>query len=390
MTGTKSPRSFAQNHAKSSEQYLHGKDPELLYKVAITQIPMVGAVTARTLISYCDGVEAVFRAKKKELCKIPGVGDLVADYVINQDVLGHAEQELEFMEQHGIRPLFYLDKDYPARLKPFRDSPVMLYYRGNADLNAARTVGIVGTRTPTHYGTAFCEELVDGLKAYDATIISGLAFGIDVTAHRRCLENGMPTIAALGHGLDRIYPPQHRHTALRMTENGGLLAEYPSRTQPDREHFPMRNRIIAGLSDAVVVVESGISGGSIITAKIANGYNKDVFALPGRLHDKMSLGCNHLIKTNQANLLESAADLGYIMQWEERSKSRNIQPQLFVELSDQEQIIVNLLRERSELSIDALTFEAGITHSEMAALLLDLEFKGVIRSLPGKRYVPAR
>lgn len=390
MTGAKSPRSFARNNEKNDKTSPSGNDPELLYKVAITQIPMVGAVTARTLISYCGGVEAVFRAKKRELCKIPGVGDLVADYVIHQDVLGHAEQELEFMEQHGIRPLFYLDKDYPARLKPFRDSPVMLYYRGNADLNAARTVGIVGTRTPTHYGTGFCEELVEGLKAFDVTIISGLAFGIDVAAHRKCLETGMPTIAALGHGLDRIYPPQHRQTALRMTENGGLLAEYPSRTQPDREHFPMRNRIIAGLSDAVVVVESGISGGSIITAKMANGYNKDVFAVPGRLNDKMSLGCNHLIKTNQAHLLESVADLAYIMRWEESSQGRNIQPQLFVELSEQEQLIVNLLHERSELGIDALTFEAGIAHSEMASLLLNLEFKGVIRSLPGKRYVPAR
>lgn len=390
MTEVKRSRLSLNNITKAEQSHAGRYDPELLYKVAITQIPMVGAVTARTLISYCGGVEAVFRAKKRELCKIPGVGDMIADYVVRQDVLGHAEKELEFMEQHDIQPLFYLDKNYPARLKPFRDSPTMLYYKGSADLNAPRIVGIVGTRTPTHPGIAICEELVEGLRAYDVTIISGLAFGIDITAHRKCLETGTPTLAALGHGLDRIYPPQHRQTALRMIEKGGLLAEYPSRTKPDREHFPMRNRIIAGLSDAVVVVESGITGGSIITAKMAGNYNKDVFAVPGRLNDKMSMGCNHLIKTNQAHLLESAADLAYVMRWEESGKTRSMQPQLFIDMSDQEQIIVNLINERSEMSIDALTFEVGVHQSEMAALLLDLEFKGVIRSLPGKRYVPAR
>ncbi len=368
-----------------------GQDMEdLLYKIAITQIPLVGAVTARNLISYCGGVEAVFRAKKRELCKIPGIGDVVAEHVVKQDVLALAEQELMFMQQHGIRPLFYLDKDYPARLKPFRDSPVMLYFRGEADLNPARTVAIVGTRLPSHYGTAVCEEIVEALKPFGVTVISGLAFGIDITAHRKCLELDIPTIAALGHGLDRIYPGQHRHIALRMTHNGGLLSEYPSGTQPDREHFPMRNRIIAGLSDAVLVVESGLSGGSIITAKMANGYNKDVFAVPGRANDRMSMGCNHLIKTNQAHLLESVADLAYIMHWEETDASKVIQPQLFVELDSREQLIVNLLNEHSELSIDALTFGCGINHSEMAALLLGLEFKGIIRSLPGKRYVPVR
>jgi DNA processing protein len=362
---------------------------DLLYKIAITQIPMVGAVTARTLISYCGGVEAVFRARKRELCKIPGIGDVVAKHVLEQDVLAMAERELEFMQKNDIRPYFYLDKEYPARLKPYRDSPVMLYYKGAADLNAYRTVAIVGTRTPSHYGIAACEEIVEGLKSYNATVISGLAFGIDITAHRKCLEAGLPTIAALGHGLDMVYPGQHRHIAARMLRQGGLLSEYPSGTKPDREHFPMRNRIIAGLSDAVIVVESAASGGSIITAKMGNGYNKDVFAVPGKINDRMSQGCNHLIKSNQAHLLEGVADLAYIMRWEETGGG-GVQQELFVELDDQEQIIVNLLAERAELSIDALTFECGISQSEMAALLLGLEFKGLIRPLPGKRYVSAR
>lgn len=381
------------NPSEETENLLRAVDTtdgDLLYKVAITQIPMVGAVTARTLISYCGGVEAVFRARKRELCKIPGVGEVVADHVVNQDVLTLAERELLFMEQHGIRPLFYLDKDYPSRLKPYRDSPVMLYYKGEADLNTARTVAVVGTRLPSHQGVAICEEIIEGLKPYGVTVISGLAFGIDITAHRKCLEMEMPTIAALGHGLDRIYPGQHRHVAARMIRNGGLLAEYPSGTQPDREHFPMRNRIIAGLSDAIIVVESGASGGSIITAKIGNGYNKDVFAVPGKPGERSSQGCNHLIKTNQAHLLETAADLAYIMRWEETGSAGGIQQQLFVELDEQEQLIVNLLNENAELGFDALTFECRISQSEMAALLLGLEFKGVIRSLPGKRYVSAR
>ncbi len=361
----------------------------LLYKVALTQIPLVGAVTARTLISYCGGVEAVFQARKRELCKIPGIGEAIADQILQQHALVAAEKELAFLEQHGIKALFYLDKDYPQRLKPHRDSPIMLYYKGEANLNADRIVAIVGTRTPSPAGLTTCEQIVEELQPYGALIISGLAYGIDVCAHRKCLEIHTSTVAALGHGLDRIYPSSHRHIATRMIQQqGGLLTEYPSGTLPDREHFPMRNRIIAGLSDAIIVVESGLSGGSIITAKMANAYNKDVFAIPGRVNDRTSQGCNHLIKTNQAHLMENVADLAYIMRWEETSQGKVVQPPLFAELNAQEEIIVNLLRQHREMHMDALTFECALSQSQMASLLLNLEFKGLVRALPGKRYMP--
>lgn len=359
---------------------------ELLYKIAITRIPLVGAVTAKTLISYCGSVEAVFAAKKRELMKIPNIGARIAGNIIARDFLKEAEAELEFIEQHRIRPIFYLDDAYPERLRHYHDSPVMLYFKGNADLNAHRTVGIVGTRQPSPQGVAVCEELIEGLKPYNILLISGLAYGIDIAAHRKCLELDVPTLGILGHGFATMYPPSHRSIAEKMTENGGLITEYPSDTKPDKENFPMRNRIIAGLCDALVVVETAAKGGSMITAHMANEYNKDVFAVPGRVKDKLSQGCNHLIKTHKALLLESADDIAYIMRWDELDARKLIQQQLFVELNDAEKIIVNLLNQSPEASIDKLIVETNFAGSEMASLLLNLEFKGIVRSLPGKRY----
>lgn len=359
---------------------------DLLYQIALTQIPMVGAITARNLVSYCGSPAGVFTAKKKDLLRIPGIGERIATSILESDVLKAAEKELHFVEKNQIQVYFYLDAAYPEKLKPYADSPIVLYCKGNADLNSLRVVGIVGTRQPTPQGVAFCEELVEGLKPYNVLILSGLAYGIDIASHRKSLELGMPTIATLGHGFQTIYPPQHRSIAERMCENGGLLTEFPSNTKPDREHFPMRNRIIAGLCDALVVIETGVRGGSMITAHMANEYNKDVFAVPGRVQDKHSQGCNHLIKTHKAALLESAADLAYVMRWEAQQAPKLIQHQLFVELTQEEKIVVNLLHQFSELHVDKLLYELQLTGSEMAALLLELEFKGMIKSLPGKRY----
>lgn len=359
---------------------------DLLYQIALTRIPLVGAITARTLVSYCGGAEAVFKAKKKDLLKIPGIGERIAANVLESNALHEAERELQFVERNKIRVLFYLDEAYPEKLKNYADSPILLFYKGNADLNILRVVGIVGTRQPTPQGVAFCEELVQNLKSYNVLILSGLAYGIDITAHRKSVEMEIPTVAALGHGFQTIYPPQHRSIAERMCENGGLLTEFPSNTLPDREHFPMRNKIIAGLCDALVVIETAIRGGSMITAHMANEYNKDVFAVPGRVLDKNSQGCNHLIKTHKAALLESATDLAYVMRWEEEQAPKLIQRQLFVELNAEEKIVVNLLHQNAEVHVDKLLYEMQLTGSEMAALLLELEFKGIIKSLPGKRY----
>ncbi len=360
---------------------------DLLYKIAITKIYSVGAKLAKILISYCGGAEAVFKTSKKALLKIPGIGIKTVKHIVDKRSLVLAENELSFVEKHRIQPLFYLDNNYPERLKRYDDCPVMLYYKGNTNLNHHRIVGIVGTRKPTVKGRLICEELIEGLKVYDPVIISGLAYGIDITAHKQCIKNGIDTLGVLGHGLRRIYPLHHRSIAEEMLEQGGLLTEFTSEIGPERENFPMRNRIIAGMCDALIVVETARSGGSMITAEIANTYNKDVFAVPGRLSDKYSVGCNHLIKCHKAALIESSKDIGYIMRWDEMDTEKIIQKKLFIDLSKEERLVTILLAESETLGIDNLSFQTKMNPSKMASILLGLEFKGVVKSLPGKQYM---
>lgn len=359
----------------------------LLNKIAITKIPGVGSVLAKNLISYCGSIDAVFHANKRELLKIPGIGEKTAQHILSKTAFAAAKQELSFIEENNIQTYFYLDEAFPDRIKHLSDCPLMLYYKGNASLSANRVIAIVGTRKPSVHGMAFCERLISELKPYDVSIISGLAFGIDITAHRKCVELDIPTIGVLGHGLQQIYPFQHRKVAMEMLQNGGLLSEYTSNTGPEREHFPMRNRIIAGMCDALVVVETAKKGGSMISAYIAAEYNKDVFAVPGRVSDKNTVGCNHLIKTHRALLLESAADIAYIMGWNQSEQSRNIQKELFIELSEEEKIVVDLLQEKDAVAFDRLSYDSNLTNSQLANLLLNLEFKGLVKPLPGKRYV---
>lgn len=359
---------------------------EKIYQIALTLLPKVGAITIRNLISYCGSPQAVFEARKKELLSIPGIGEQIAAYILQPGVLDLAEAELEFMAQNRIKHTFYLDPDFPARLKPYHDSPAILYYKGKVDFNPLRTVSIVGTRKPSHQGILLCEEIVAGLKPYGVTIVSGLAYGVDITAHKKCIEENIPTIGSVAHGLGHIYPAKHKHIALEMLENGGLISEYPSKTIPDKERFPMRNRIIAGMADALIVVESARKGGSMITAKFAGNYNKDIFAIPGRVKDKQAAGCNWLIKTHQAALLESADDIGYIMGWQNQKKE-GIQQKLFVEYSPSEKIVVDLLSPSEPIGIDQLTYQSQLTNSKMSSLLLSLEFKGAVKSIPGNRYL---
>ncbi len=359
---------------------------DLLYRIAITKIPKVGAVTARTLISYCGSVEAVFKAKKKDLLKIPNVGETLANNILQQNVLHLAEQEIKFIERYKIQPIFYLDKNYPGRLKHYNDAPLMLFFKGNSDLNHSRIVGIIGTRKPTDRGKAMCEEIVEQLQEYNVLVISGLAYGIDITAHKKSVDLGIETIGTLGHGLDRIYPSAHKDTAEKMIKCGGLLTEFTSGTMPHKDNFPARNRIIAGLADALIVVETARSGGSIITAKFANEYNKDVFAIPGRIKDKYSEGCNMLIKTHLANLMESVEDIKYIMRWE-IDDHKNKQRSLFVELSEIEQKIVDTLKSEESVDIDTLAFKMALAPSILSMNLLNLEFQNIIKTLPGKRYM---
>ena len=361
-----------------------------LHTIALTKIPKVGPVTAKNLVSYCGGIRAVFEARKKELLKIPGIGAGIVNSILQKNYFEEAEAELRFIEDNDIQVLSFLDKNYPSRLKPLDNAPILLYYKGTANLNHPRIISIIGTRKPSVLGIATCEKLVEELIPYDVMVVSGLAYGIDVTAHKKCIELGVETVGVLGHGLKQIYPMQHQQVAKQMLEKGGLLTEFTSNTTPDRENFPMRNRIVAGMCDAVIVVETAQKGGSMITAMYANDYNKDVFAFPGRVNDPKLKGCNHLIKTHKAYLIESSKYIGYIMRCEEQDPSKNIQRQLFVELDEQEQKIVDLLQDKNEMGIDQLSYETTIHSSRLAGLLLNLEFKGLVKTMPGKRYLLLR
>ncbi len=361
----------------------------LHHQIALTLVPQIGAITAKTLVSYCGSAEAVFRASRRELLKIPGIGPGIVAGLASAEAMRQAEEELAFLGQYGIEALFYTDERYPTRLRQNADCPALLYFKGSAVslLNARRIVAVVGTRQPTDFGRAICEELVEGLQAYEVVLVSGLAFGIDITAHRKATALGVPNIAVLGHGLGKVYPSQHRAAALKLLENGGLLTEYTHNTGPDREHFPMRNRIIAGMCDALLVVETASSGGSMISAELAGQYEREVFAVPGRLRDAKSAGCNLLIKTNRAKLIESAADLAGSLGWDEAGRTRTVQAQLFLDLNPAEAELVDLIRQHPEIPIDQLTLAAQQSPGALAALLLGLEFKGVVRTLPGKRYI---
>ncbi|MBK6363615.1 MAG: DNA-protecting protein DprA [Saprospiraceae bacterium] len=362
------------------------KDEELLLLLTLTKIPKVGVIVAKNLISYCGSVEAVFSEPLKNLMKIPSVGESIARNIREAD-FRRTESELKFIHQNQITTSAYYQSDYPHRIKQFDDCPVLLFYKGQNILNHTRTVGIVGTRTPTEYGKKTCEKIMESLAKYNPLIISGLAYGIDSIAHKKSLTLSLPTVGVLGHGLDIMYPAPNRSLAEKMLHSGGLLTEFPSQTKPDKENFPMRNRIIAALSDVIVVIESRKKGGSIITAELANDYNKDVFAVPGRLNDDLSEGCNNLIKQNKAHLIESADDIGYIMRWEEMDTRKFIQTSLFVELDETEKEVVNLLKQEQELTIDQITYRLRKQPSEVSSLMVNMEFKSVVRCLPGKKYI---
>ncbi len=365
-------------------------DELLKCKIALSQLPGIGPMLARVLVSYCGGVKEIFQMKKVQLERIPGIGVEKAKNIFQKEVMLNAEKEVSFIRKHSIDAFFYIDKEYPARLKNCEDAPILLFFKGSCQLNAARVVAIVGTRQYSPYGRDLTEQLVAELQKYNVLIVSGLAYGIDIIAHRAATQNQMPNVAVTAHGLDRIYPSAHASSAERMLKNGGVLTEYLSGTIPDRENFPARNRIVAGMSDATIVIESAIKGGALITAEIANGYNRDVFAFPGRISDTASQGCNQLIRENKAMLVTSAEDIARAMNWdlEEEEKRKKIKKQLnlFHELSQEEQVLVLILKEEGIVAIDTIAIKAMLPVSKVSSLLLNLEFAGVLRSLPGKVY----
>ncbi|MCX2493135.1 DNA-processing protein DprA [Pedobacter sp. PF22-3] len=358
-----------------------------LHKIALTFIKSIGPVTAKNLLAYCGSAENIFSANKKQLLQIPGVGEKTIEAIRGTDALARARQELDFIEKHGIEVLFFSDEKYPKRLKNCIDSPILLYAKGTVDFNQQRIISIVGTRNATSYGKNLCKELCEVLAPFNVLIVSGLAYGIDVTTHKECLANQIPTVGVLGHGLDRMYPKIHKTVAQKMVLNGGLLTEFPILTNPDRPNFPQRNRIIAGIADATVVVEASIKGGALITAEIANSYNKDVYAFPGRTNDVFSEGCNFLIKTNRAGLINNANDLIYYLGWDAEIKVKQNMPQttLQLNLTPNEQRVIDALK-NGQLSIDELSLQLNIQQSKLAIVILTLEMQGIIVSLPGKIY----
>lgn len=364
-------------------------DSELLYQLALTLIPNIGPVQAKILLQHCNA-EEIFHAKKTFLEKIEGIGPIRAASIASFKDFSRAEEEIKFIEKYKIKPLFVTDKDYPKRLLNCYDSPTLLFYKGEADLNAAKIVAIIGTRSNTDYAKQVAEKLVKELAAQNITVISGLAFGVDAIAHKAAVKNSLPTVAVLAHGLDQIYPVEHTSLAKDMIKhNGGLLTEFKSKSKPDKHNFPTRNRIVAGMSDATIVIETGLKGGSMITAELANSYNKDVFAIPGKVTDAKSVGCNYLIKNNKAMLLTDAAELIQVMQWEEKAKSRKekkSQRELFIELTADEKIVVAILNEKEAVHIDEINGKSGLSSSAVAAAILNLELQGVVSSIPGKMY----
>ncbi|HKB45444.1 MAG TPA: DNA-processing protein DprA [Chitinophagaceae bacterium] len=361
---------------------------DLLYQLSLTLIPNIGPVQAKILLQHFEAAE-IFKTKKSSLEKIEGIGSVRASSIKEFNDFSKAEEEISFIEKYKIKPLFISNKDYPRRLLNCYDSPTLLYYRGTADLNAPKIISVIGTRNNSDYGKQATEKLIKELAAQNVLVVSGLAFGIDAIAHKSAIKNQLPTVGVLAHGLDQIYPSEHSGLAKDMIKhNGGLLTEFRSKSKPDKHNFPIRNRIVAGMSDAVIVIETGIKGGSMITAELANGYNKDVFAFPGRTSDVKSAGCNYLIKNNKAVLLTEAGELIDVMNWEEAKskKEKKNQKEIFIELSKDEKLIIDILNEKESVSIDEINLKSGLSSSSVAAAILNLELQNVVLSLPGKLY----
>lgn len=361
------------------------KNQELLNLLALINAEGIGDVLAKKLISYCGSASAVFSEKKQSLAKIPGVGTSITYNLKNKTNFERAFQEIEYIDKNSIQFSYFKDDDYPNYLKHCFDAPVLFFKKGDIDINNYKTISIVGTRQMTSYGKSVLEDLILKLKEYNPIIVSGLAYGVDIHAHKLALEHQLQTIGVLAHGLDRVYPSIHKKYANEMFKNGGLITEFWSGTKPDKENFVKRNRIVAGLSQATIVIESAEKGGSLITADLANSYNRDVFAVPGRITDAYSRGCNQLIKINKAATLTSAKDVAYILGWEKDDENKKaIQQQLFIELNDTEKQVYNYLLKEGKQQLDVIALHCNLPIFKIATLLLTLELKGVIKPLPGK------
>jgi len=365
------------------------KEENLKYKLALSFINGVGIHNAKNLIAYIGSVEGIFKEKKGNLLKIQGIGKITAENIIDKSSLIKAEKEIEFIKKHKIKTYFYLDNDYPFKLKQCSDAPILIYQIGEVGLNNSKILSIVGTRKATPYGKDICDNLIAGLseRGHNPIIVSGLAYGIDSHAHKSAIKNNLKTVAVLAHGLNTIYPSTNRTLAKSISRNGALITEFPAEQKAEKANFVKRNRIIAGLADATIVIESGSKGGALITADIANSYNRDVFAVPGKITDKYSEGCNKLIKINKAALIEKVEDIEYLLGWDiKKEKNKVIQKKLFNNLNDTETEFLNIIEKHHEIDIDQISILTKKPMSVVSSTLLNLEFAGFIKCLPGKIY----
>jgi len=359
----------------------------LLYTLALQHVPNIGDITAKRLISHCGSAEAVLKEKKQNLLKIDGIGSVILDNLFKPHHLNEAEKEIRFIKENEISVSYFEDEDYPEKLKHCIDGPILLFQSGNINLKKQRLISIVGARKITTQGIAFCEQLVEMLKPYNPVIISGFAYGADITAHKTAIKHQLQTVACLAHGLNQIYPKAHKKYMVDMEKNGGFFTDFWSTDNFDRNNFLKRNRVIAGLSEATIVIESAEKGGSLVTADIANSYNRDVFAVPGRTTDKQSVGCNNLIKQQRAHILTTPLDVPYILNWELGNVQKPIiQKQLFVELDATEKTIYNYLKENNKEQLDLIAINCNLPIFKVASILLTMELKGVVRPLPGKLF----
>lgn len=364
------------------------KNNDLIYIIGLTMIPGIGSITARKLINSTGNAKSVFHERKDVLRKIPGIGDFVTERISENKLLTEAEKEIRYLEKNNIKPLYFKDKEYPYRLNQCPDGPILIYIKGNTDLNTGKFISIVGTRTPTSYGIKITNQLVEEFarRNHYPVIVSGLAYGIDICAHKAAMNNHFQTIAVLGHGLKYMYPVVHTTIARKIEKQGALLTDFSSNEKPERNNFIKRNRIIAGLSDATIIIESGTKGGALITADLANSYNRDVFAIPGRAGDQYSAGTNLLIKKNIANLAECCEDIEYMMGWGGQERDKVIQTELFSELPDEEQLLLNIIYKEEQAGVDHLCMLTGMPVNKLSAHLLNLEFAGFVESAPGNVY----
>lgn len=360
---------------------------ELFYLLLLQKVANLGDSSAKKLIRNAGSAKAVFNEKKSTLLKIDGIGEHRIKELQSKEYAILAEEEMAFIDKNKITAIAYQSESYPERLKQCIDAPILMFQRGNINLNNKKILSVVGSRNITTYGTAFCEKLIEELSPLNPIIVSGFAYGVDITAHKAAIKNGLQTIACLGHGLNQIYPKTHSKYVNEMENNGGFFTEFWSSDFFDKNNFLKRNRIIAGISEATIVIESAQKGGSLVTAQIANSYNREVFALPGKITDKMSEGCNNLIKTHRANMLTSAADIVYMLNWKlENEKPKVVQKQLFVELTEEEKKVYHFLKENPKEVLDIIAIKCELPVYKLTTILLNMELKGVIRPLPGKIY----